>query len=255
MDDLFSLEGKYIIVTGGTRGIGKAITSRFANAGATVLANYVRDVRSAEALQDAIKKQGLSIQLCRADLANSKGVEKLMNEIEKSEKEVSGFVHCAATGVHRPIHELTTRHFDWTFSLNVRAYFQLVKLLLPKFVEGASIVAISSTGAERAEPTYSLVGASKGALESLSRHLAVELAPKQIRVNNLSAGAVLTDAWKALPDSENRLAERIRRSPNGRLTTPSEVAWAAQFLCSDASSGVNGHTLVVDGGERISEGG
>lgn len=253
MENLFSLEGKYVVVTGGTRGIGKAISTRLAFAGASVLANYVRNVNAAKELETLAKEQGLSIELCRADVTTRKGLDRLMTAIEKSGKKVSSFVHCAATGVHRPIDELNTRHFDWTFSLNVRAFFELVMLLIPKFSDSASIVAISSAGAVRAARTYSLVGATKGALESLSRHLALELAPRGVRVNILSPGAVLTDSWEALPDRENRLSERIRRSPLGRLTTPEEVAWAAQFLCSDASCGINGHTLVVDGGERIVE--
>ena len=106
-------------------------------------------------------------------------------------------------------------------------------------------------GAVRALPYYTLVGSSKGALESLVRHMAAELAPRQIRVNAISPGTVLTDAWKVLPDREQRLAEATRRSPTGRLVTLDEVATAAQFLCSDAAAGVNGHTLVVDGGARI----
>jgi enoyl-[acyl-carrier protein] reductase III len=116
---------------------------------------------------------------------------------------------------------------------------------------GSSIVAVSSEGATHAVSHYSLVGASKGALESLARHTAAELAPKGIRVNILSPGTVLTDAWKVLPDAESRLAEASRRSFLGRLTTLEEVASAAQFLCSDASSGLVGHTLVVDGGARM----
>jgi NAD(P)-dependent dehydrogenase (short-subunit alcohol dehydrogenase family) len=253
MEDLFSLKGKYILVTGGTRGIGRAITMRFAHAGASVVANYVRDIKSAELLLSEAMLQGLMIELCRADLTSSKGIEKILEVINTSGLEVSGLVHCAATGVHRPVSELTTRHLDWTFSLNVRAYFEIVKLLIPKFSKGASIVAVSSAGAERAAPTYAIIGASKGALASLSRHLAVELAPNNIRVNILSPGTVLTDAWNAMPNREERLSERVRRSPNKRLTTPEEVAWAAQFLCSDASAGINGHTLFVDGGERIVE--
>jgi enoyl-[acyl-carrier protein] reductase III len=134
--------------------------------------------------------------------------------------------------------------------LNVRAFFELVQRLSPRMPSGSSIVAISSEGAVRAVAQYTLVGASKGALEALARHLAAELAPKGIRVNVLSPGTVLTDAWKVLPDAEARLAEAGRRSFLGRLTTAEEVAWAAQFLCSDAASGVVGHTLVVDGGAR-----
>jgi NAD(P)-dependent dehydrogenase (short-subunit alcohol dehydrogenase family) len=155
--------------------------------------------------------------------------------------------------VHNSISELTTRHFDWVFSLNVRGFFELVKLLLPRFSDGATIVAISSRGATRAVPSYSLVGSSKGALESLSRHLAVELAPQGIRVNILSPGSVLTDAWKVMPNSNQRLAETVNKTPLGRLVTVDEVAWAAQFLSSEASRGIIGHTLVIDGGVSIVE--
>ena len=147
--------------------------------------------------------------------------------------------------------ELTERHFDWTFNLNVRTFFRLIKLLLPRFTQGSTVVAISSWGALRALPSYSLVGSSKGALEALARHLAVELAPRGIRVNILTAGAVLTDAWKAMPNSEDRIAETTRRTPAGRLVTAEEVAYAAQFLCSDASAGIIGHTLVIDGGAGV----
>ncbi len=253
MKDLFSLAGKYIIVTGGTRGIGRAISTRLASAGAHVLANHVRDIKSADAFSETIKKEKLRIDICRADITHQSGMETLISEAQYAGQPVSGLVHCAATGVHRPIGQLTLRHFDWTFDLNVKAYLDLVQRLLSMFAPGASIVAISSSGADRAAATYSLVGASKGALESLSKHLALELADKKIRVNVLSPGAVMTDAWGVLPNREERLNERIRRSPNKRLTTVDEVAWAAQFLCSDASSGINGHTLVVDGGEKIVE--
>jgi len=253
MNNLFSLAGKRILITGGTRGIGRAISLRFANAGASVIANYVRDVKSAENLKSETDKEGLSLDICRADLTSKKGLERLLDSIKNDENNLSGMVHCAATGIHGKIEELTTRHFDWTFSLNVRAFFELIKILLPHFSEGSSIVAISSKGATRAVPSYSLIGSSKGALESLSRNLASELAPKGIRVNILSPGSVLTDAWKVMPDSEERIAETLRRTPTGRLTTPEDVAWSAQFLCSDASSAIVGQTLIVDGGAGIIE--
>jgi NAD(P)-dependent dehydrogenase (short-subunit alcohol dehydrogenase family) len=253
MSDLFSLAGKYVVVTGGTRGIGGAISTRLVRGGAIVLANHVRGTKAAEAYIENLKNEGLHADVCRADITRSGGIEELLEAVQKSGHRVSGLVHSAATGVHRPIGELTGRQFDWTFALNVKAYLELVQRLIPLFAEDASIVAISSAGAERAAKTYALVGASKGALESLSRHLALELAERKIRVNVVSPGAVLTEAWNILPNREERLKERISRSPNRRLTTGEEVAWAVHFLLSDASSGISGHTLVVDGGERIVE--
>jgi NAD(P)-dependent dehydrogenase (short-subunit alcohol dehydrogenase family) len=249
--DLFSLREKTIVITGGTRGIGQAISLRFARAGATVIANYLRNESAAECLKATATEEGLAITLCRADLTNERGLEQLDRSLQESGSRLSGLVHCAATGVHRPLEELTERHFDWTFNVNVRAFFKLIKLLMGRFSDGSSIVAVSSWGALRALPSYSLVGSSKGALEALARHLAVELAPRGIRVNILTAGAVLTEAWKAIPDSETRIAETIRRTPLGRLVTAEEVAYGAQFLCSDASAGIVGQTLVLDGGTGI----
>ncbi|MGD0965401.1 MAG: SDR family oxidoreductase [Candidatus Acidiferrales bacterium] len=250
-DDRFSLSGKTFLITGGTRGIGLAISLRFARSGATVIANYLRDEKAAEHLKAIAAEEGLAIVLCRADLTNKGGLEQLDRSIQERGVQLSGLIHCAATGVHRPIEELTERHLDWTFNLNVGTFFKLVKLLMARFSKGSSIVAVSSWGALRVLPCYSLVGSSKGALEALARHFAAELAPRGIRVNILTAGAVLTDAWRAMPNSEARLAETIRRTPAGRLVTAEEVAYGAQFLCSDAAAGVIGHTLVIDGGTGI----
>ena len=239
-NDLFSLRNKTFLITGGTRGIGQAISLRFARAGAKVIANYLRDEKTAEQLKEIAAKENLSITLCRADLTNERGFEQIERSLQESAPQLSGLVHCAATGIHRPIEELTDRHFDATLNLNVRAFFKLIKQHVGRFSQGSSIVAVSSLGATRALPLYSLVGSSKGALESLARHLAAELAPRGIRVNILTAGAVATDAWKAIPNREERIAETIRRTPAGRLVTAEEVAYGAQFLCSDAATGMIG---------------
>jgi enoyl-[acyl-carrier protein] reductase III len=251
MNDVFSLVGKRFLITGGTRGIGRAISLQFARSGAVVLANYVRDEKAAKALKEEAEANRLSIEICRADLTSGKGMERLDAFVKEHGDVLSGLVHCAATGVQRPHSELTDRHFEWVFSLNVKAFLNLIRMLTPRFSRGASVVAVSSQGALFAVPYYSLVGASKGALESLARHLAAELAPRGVRVNILSPGSVFTDAWKAMPESESRLAEAGQRTPLGRLVNLNEIAQAAQFLCSDASSGIVGHTLVVDGGARI----
>ena len=252
MSNPFDLTGRTVLVTGGTRGIGRAISLRFAAAGATVVANFVRNDDAAARLESDAAEAGLSMEVLRADLTTPKGLGAALERMQAAPDLVS-VVHCAATGVHRPVEELTARHFDWTMALNVRAFFELIRALLRVFRENSTIVALSSAGAVRAVPAYAAVGSSKGALEALARHMAVELAPRGVRVNILSPGSVQTEAWDAFPDKERRLAEAVRRTPAGRLVSPDEVAIAAQFLCSAASSGVIGHTLVIDGGARIVE--
>jgi enoyl-[acyl-carrier protein] reductase III len=250
MENLFALSGG-VLVTGGTRGIGRAISLRFARAGASVVANYLRNQKAADDLKAMADREGLPILLCRADVTSPQGLEQIERSIQDAGKPLTGLVYCAATGAHRVISELTTRHFDWTFALNVRAFFELTKALLSRFAERSSVLAVSSMGAQRALPYYSLVGSSKGALEALARHFAVELAPRGIRVNILVPGTIATDVWKTLPEGVERIATAIRRTPAQRLVTPEEVALAAQFLCSGAASGIIGHALVVDGGAGI----
>jgi enoyl-[acyl-carrier protein] reductase III len=251
MSDAFGVEGCEVLVTGGTRGIGRAISLQLARARAVVVANYARNNAAAEALRALAAEEGLQIELLRADLTLAKGIAAVVERMRVSRQAPVSLVHCAGTGVHRPFGELTPRHWDWTMALNVRAFFELVTQLLPVFGEGSAIVPVSSAGAVRAVPAYSAVGASKGALEALSRHLAMELAPRGIRVNILSPGSVETEAWAAFPDRDERLADTVRRTPLRRTVTLEEVARAAQFLCSRASSGIIGHTLVIDGGARI----
>jgi enoyl-[acyl-carrier protein] reductase III len=249
MDTAFGLAGKRILITGGTRGIGRAISSRFAGAGAEVIANYVSDDESAQTLQNELVGRAGSLTLCRADVGAPDGRDRVLSVV--GDGPLSAFIHCAATGVHKPLEELTVRHWDFTFAVNVRSFFDLLKALLPRFAEGASVVAISSEGALHAFGGYAITGASKAALESFSRHMSVELAQRGIRVNILSPGTVDTRALESFPNRDALLKAAIARSPRRRLTTVDEVALAAQFLCSDASAGVNGHTLVVDGGQSI----
>ena len=252
MNQLFSVSNKTILVTGGTRGIGLAITRALANNGATVIANYARDQKSAAAAQAELSDQPVSI--IRADLSREKGMDKLFAAMDKilDGKELDGIIHCAATGIHAPFDQLQLKHWDWTMNLNVRAFFDLMARSKSKLAQGASVIALSSEGAGKGIPNYSLVGASKGALESLCRHLAIELSDSNVRINVLSPGSVLTDAWNAFPDKDERLQIVLDKIPGGRLTSLEEVSAAALFLCADASSAINGQVIVVDHGERIS---
>ncbi|MDT8342442.1 MAG: SDR family oxidoreductase [Longimicrobiales bacterium] len=252
-DPHFGLSGRTILVTGGTRGIGRAITIRFAEAGAHVIAVFVRNEEAAASLTELAGERDLRVETLRADLSRPRGLEAVEQRLAEMDRGLSALVHSAATGVHKKVHEITTRDIQWTFSLNFEAFILLVNRLLPCFEDGASILALTSPGGSRAVPSYGLVGASKAALEAVSRQMAAEFASRRIRVNLLCPGAVLTDAWDAMPEREERLADIRSRTPLGRLVSAEEVAAAAQFLCSDAASGITGHRLVVDGGAEILE--
>lgn len=253
MSDPFSLKDRVFLVTGGTRGIGRAISTQFARSGAHIIANHNIREDSAKTLLDLSDEENLSIDICRADLTTDKGRNRIKERIDAIDGGLSGVVHAAATGVHKPFEQLTKRHFDWVLSLNTVAFFELVKMLTPNMQTDAAIVAVSSKGAVRAVEAYTAVGTSKGALEALSRHLAVELADRGIRVNILAPGTVETDSWDVIPNKEERLVQTIHRTPLKRLITIEEVAFAAQFLCSRAASGITGHTMNVDGGIGIVE--
>ena len=158
----------------------------------------------------------------------------------------------AASGVIKPAMELTPRHWNWTMDINAAALLPIAQHGAALMGEqGGHILAVSSLGAQRAIPNYAAVGASKAALESLIRHLAVELAPQGIHVNAISAGVVDTDALKHFPNRQQILEESARRTPAGRLTEPSDVADAVLFLTSPLASMMVGQTMVVDGGYAI----
>ena len=160
-------------------------------------------------------------------------------------------VHNAASGVVRDALDTEEKHWDWTLGANARALLALTTAAGPQMPAGSSIVGISSLGAQRVLPGYTLVGVSKAALEALIRYLAVELAPRGIRVNAVSAGVVETGALEHFPNREEMLAFG-RANPAGRLVEPDDIAAAVAFLCSPDAEMVRGHVLVVDGGFSLS---
>src|SRR5689334_16710974 len=237
-------EGASVFVTGGSRGIGRAIALRFAELGAARVAiGYLRNDRAAEQTASELRERGAEPIVLRGNVSSQR-VAEAVAELGP----LNALVHNAATGVIRPALETDEKHFDWTLHANASALLSLARAATPAMPSGSSIVALSSLGAARVLDNYVLVGASKAALETIVRYLAVELAPRGIRVNTVSAGLVDTDALDHFPNREGMLAWSLARTPAGRLVEPGDVADAVAFLCSPQAEMIRGQTLVVDGG-------
>lgn len=242
-----SFEGKSVLVTGGSRGIGRETALRFADQGAARVAiGYLRNDSAAEETAEELRKRGAEPVLVRGNVAS----ERVALEVgELGPLDV--LVHNAATGVIRPALETEDKHWDWTLGANARALLALARVAAPTMPEGSSIIGISSLGSTRVLENYVLVGTSKAALESLVRYLAVELAPRGIRVNAVSGGVVETRALEHFPNKEDMIRAAQKRTPAGRMVEPSDIAGAVVFLASEDADMVRGQTLVVDGGYSL----
>jgi len=248
---MFDLQGKVALVTGGSRGIGRAIAIRLAQYGADVVVNYVRHKNDAAETASAVEKLGQRCLIVKANVASSEDVQNMFSIIKEEFGKLDILVSNAASGVLKPAMELTERHWNWAMDINARALLTLVQNGVLLMEKGARVIAVSSLGSVRAIENYTTVGASKAALESLVRHLAVELGRDGINVNTISAGAVDTDALKHFPNREQILNAAMERTPLGRLTTPEDVADVALFLCSGLSNMIQGQIITVDGGYAI----
>jgi enoyl-[acyl-carrier protein] reductase III len=240
-------DGASIFVTGGSRGIGKAIALRFAELGAARVAiGYLRNDTAAEAAAEELSTAGTEPVLVRGNVSS----DRVVREVAELGS-LDALVHNAATGVIRPGLEVEKKHWDWTLDANAHALLGLAQAAAPAMRPGSSIVAISSLGSIRVLENYVLVGTSKAALESLVRYLAVELAPRGIRVNAISAGVVETEALEHFPNREEMLRKAREQTPAGRMVEPADVADAVAWLCSPGAEMVRGQTLVVDGGYSL----
>ncbi|MBI4926192.1 MAG: enoyl-[acyl-carrier-protein] reductase FabL, partial [Anaerolineae bacterium] len=245
-------KGKIALVTGSGRGIGKAIALHFADLGADVVVNFHRNEAPALEVARQIESLGGKALVVKANLSKTEDIDALFARVDAAFAGLDFFISNAASGFNRPALEQKVTGWDWTMNVNARAFLFAAQRAVPLMEKrgGGSMVAISSPGGQRVLPDYVAVGASKAALESLTRYLAVELAPRNIAVNAVSPGLVLTDALQhfASLSDPSVIPHAIAKTPAGRLVTPEDLAGVVAFLCSPAAAMIRGQVSSLDGG-------
>ncbi|PPA68832.1 enoyl-[acyl-carrier-protein] reductase FabL [Jeotgalibacillus proteolyticus] len=246
------MTNKVALVTGSSRGVGKAIALALASKGYDIVVNYARSKQAALDTAAEIEKMGQKAIVVRANVGDVEKIKKMFQEINEQFGRLDVFINNAASGVLRPAMELEESHWNWTMNINSKALLfcaQEATKLMPE--EGGKIVSISSLGSIRYLDNYTTVGVSKAALEALTRYLAVELSPKNIAVNAVSGGAIDTDALTHFPNREELLEDARSKTPAGRMVEIEDLVKTVLFLVSEDSSMIRGQTIIVDGGRSL----
>jgi len=258
-------KGKVALITGGTKGIGRQVAENLSLSGCNVSLVYRRDQRTAEAAAKELDTRKIAVQLIKADIADEEAIYEIIAEVRKRFERLDYFVSNAVYGVLKPIGEYTGKRFDVGMNANARAYLLLAQAASDLMVPAGTvddpwevpdgplpahkrIVAMSSLGSWKHIPGYAGVGASKAAIESITRYLAKELAPRGIGVNTVSGGLVDTDSLKAFRDEQSWVDEQIKKTPLGRIGEPADIAKVVTWLLSDQAEWITGQIITADGG-------
>ncbi len=246
-----ALKGRVALITGGSRGIGRAITLKLAEAGADVIINFFRKRSTAESTAQEAHAKGVKAHVIKANVGEPEQVENMFDEIESQFGRLDILINNAASGVARSALDLDDRGWDWTMDINARAFLLCARRAVRLMKSGGKMVSISSLGSRLVLPIYTAVGVSKAALEALTRYLAVELAPRGICVNGIAAGAVETEALKLYTADPNLPQPAWQNTPAGRMVQPEDIANLVAFLCSEQSDMIRGQIIVIDGGVSL----
>jgi enoyl-[acyl-carrier protein] reductase III len=252
---MIDLSGRVALVTGGSRGIGRACAIRLAEAGADVVVNYATSQAAATEVAEQIVALGRRALVVKADVSEEDDVRSMIDYIGESLGRLDIVVSNAASGGFRPLLAATARNFDAAMHTNVLPLIYLVQAALPMLSRGpgrGKVVAISSHGSHMALPMYGLIGGSKAALESLARHLTLEVGDRGVNVNVVKAGLVDTDSTRRIPNADEMFEAQIEHTMVGdRKLSARDVADAVVFLSSPMADMIQGATLTVDGGAAI----
>ncbi len=246
------IKGKYALVTGAARGFGRAIALRLAQEGARVVVNYRRSKNDAKAVVEEIRQAGGEAVAMRADVGKEDRLDAMFDEIKETWGRLDIVVANAAFGVPGKLVETTSKHWDITMAASARSLLDLSTRAVPLMTSGwGRIISITSDGGQRVIPGYGAVGPAKAALESLTRGLAVELAPKGIIVNGVQAGLADTRSSRSISGAESVIDHARFHTPRGRVVMPDDVARVVAFLASEEADMICGEFVVVDGGRGI----
>jgi enoyl-[acyl-carrier protein] reductase III len=238
------------LVTGGSRGIGRACALALADRGADVVLSYIENRDAAEATAEEIRGMGRRALVVQGDAGSAAENVALADRAIEELGPLRYLVCNAANGTFATVDDLTVEDWDYTMAAHARALLVLAQRasVSMRANGGGAIVAISSLGAGRVYDAYAAFGTAKAAIETLVRYLAVELGPHGIRTNCVAGGVVVTDLFRAIPEWESIAAASAERSPLRSVLDPEDVAEAVVFLLSDAARRITGQTLVVDAG-------
>jgi enoyl-[acyl-carrier protein] reductase III len=243
--------GKVALVTGSSRGIGRAIALRLAQEGADMVIHYRRQTSAAQETAAAVTALGRRTLVVQADLAEAEAVRQMFTQITETFGVLDILVANAAATAFKPLMELQEHHLDKTLSITLKAFVLAAQLAVP-LMHGrqGKIVTVSGIDARRYIPLHGALAAAKGALEVLTTYLACELAPRGITVNGVNPGLVDTDSAHVFGEEIYRLLAQniVTYTPLQRVGTPDDIAKVVTFLCSDEAAWICGQTLTVDGG-------
>jgi len=248
-----ALGGQIVLITGGTRGIGRAIALRLAREHpAHILVGYCMDYTSARQTVADIEAMGVPASMQSLDVGQETLLRGLFDHVRERFERLDIFISNAARTTFRPAMELNSRNWQKVMDMNARAFLlgsqMAAELMGPN---GGRIIGLSSLGSRFCVPDYAGLGAAKAVIETLARYLAVELAPRKINVNVVSAGFVDTESMRLAPDYDELVRHVVAGTPAGRLATPADVAGVVAFLCSPESDWIRGQTLIADGGYSL----